>query len=208
MIPADIALVLKKVVVLCWNTSLVERCETKPTTEAVQEDSGKDRVSVEGGALLGQLFQKFGAPLNSGLVRAAKDMFVVLGWAAAQRTPIRVARMVPVNELASGKHVMAQLHVMGTSEGVIGCQTMGVPIDTIRNVREPTIMTDEAVEKGLSVCCVPDGRFEISMNGFPGNVQRNRTGRGQWDQGSIHPEILLILARMFIGIHIQLGKEG
>ena len=157
MIPADIALVLKKVVVLCWNTTLVERCETKPTTEAVQEDSGKDRVGVEGGALLGQLFQKFGAPLNSGLVRAAKDMFVVLGWAAAQGAPIRVARMVPVHELASGKHVMAQLHVMGTSEGVIGCQTMGVPIDTIRNIREPTITTDEAVEKGLSMCCIPDG---------------------------------------------------
>ena len=84
---------------------------------------------------------------------------------------------------------------------------MGVPVDGVSNARYPAVPFSEALEERAGVCSISNGTFEIAVDGSSGQLEGDRAGRGEGNDGAILSMQLAILTGVLIGLHVELSKE-
>ena len=68
-----------------------------------------------GSAAIGEFFDEFGAPFDSGRMGTTENMLMFFGWVVTEGAAIGVFWVVPVSNVAGWEIVMAKFHEVSTA---------------------------------------------------------------------------------------------
>ena len=82
------------------------------------------------------------------------------------------------------------------------------PVNGLGNFGSPAITVGHFLEEEGAVCCVADRCLETAVDRNTCYIERNRTGRGQGDNGTIVSKRGSVIGGMSVGFDVELGKKG